>query len=84
MDIIQKVIILKKEIYNLNKNLIFQKKEVKKILIIGGSQGASFFDNSIKQAICEFSTKNHFFRFFVFFKMIYKSIAIKRTTSTSF
>ena len=49
--------ILKKEIYNLNKNLIFQKKEVKKILIIGGSQGASFFDKNISELIVEISKK---------------------------
>ena len=34
--------ILKKEIYSLEKNISNFKKEIKKILIIGGSQGASF------------------------------------------
>ena len=49
--------ILKKEIYNLKKNLISQKKEIKKILIIGGSQGALFFDNNITELIIEISKK---------------------------
>ena len=39
--------ILKKEIYNLEKNIVNLKKEIKKILIIGGSQGASFFDEKL-------------------------------------
>ena len=49
--------ILKKEIYNLEKNLISQKKEIKRILIIGGSQGASFFDKNITELIIEISKK---------------------------
>ena len=49
--------ILKKEIYNLKKNLISQKKEIKKILIIGGSQGALFFDNNITELIIKISKK---------------------------
>ena len=49
--------ILKKEIYNLKKNLISQKKEIKKILIIGGSQGASFFDKNITELMVVISKK---------------------------
>ena len=49
--------ILKKEIYDLEKNSINQKKETKKILIIGGSQGASFFDENITDLIVEISKK---------------------------
>ena len=49
--------ILKKEIYNLEKNSINQKKETKKILIIGGSQGALFFDENITDLITEISKK---------------------------
>jgi UDP-N-acetylglucosamine--N-acetylmuramyl-(pentapeptide) pyrophosphoryl-undecaprenol N-acetylglucosamine transferase len=49
--------ILKKEIYNLKKNLIKQNKEIRKILIIGGSQGASFFDKNITDLIIEISKK---------------------------
>ncbi len=49
--------ILKKQIYNLKKNLISQKKEIIKILIIGGSQGASFFDKNITELIIEISKK---------------------------
>ncbi len=49
--------ILKKEIYNLEKNFISQNKEIKKILIIGGSQGASFFDKNITELIIEISKK---------------------------
>ena len=49
--------ILKKEIYDLKKNLINKKKEIKKILIIGGSQGASFFDENITDLIVEISKK---------------------------
>ena len=52
--------ILKKEIYNLKKNLISQKKEIKKILIIGGSQGASFFDKNITDLIIEILKKKEF------------------------
>ena len=52
--------ILRKEIYNLKKNLISQKREIKKILIIGGSQGASFFDENITELIIEISKKRNF------------------------
>ena len=50
--------ILKKEIYNLEKNSINEKKGIKKILIIGGSQGASFFDKNITDLIIEISKKH--------------------------
>ena len=49
--------ILKKEIYKLEKNSINLNKEIKKILIIGGSQGASFFDKNITELIIEISKK---------------------------
>ena len=49
--------IIKKEIYELKKNSINLKKETKKILIIGGSQGASFFDKNITDLIIEISKK---------------------------
>ena len=49
--------ILKKEIYDFEKNSIDLKKETKKILIIGGSQGASFFDENITDLIIEISKK---------------------------
>ncbi len=52
--------ILKKEIYKLKKNIIYLKKEIKKILIIGGSQGASFFDENITELIIEISKKRNF------------------------
>ena len=52
--------ILKKEIYNLDKNSINKKKGIKKILIIGGSQGASFFDKNITDLIIEISKKKEF------------------------
>ncbi len=52
--------ILKKEIYNIEKNIINLKKEIKKILIIGGSQGASFFDKNITELIIEISKKQNF------------------------
>ncbi len=50
--------ILKKEIYSIKKNHI-NKKEIKKILIIGGSQGASFFDNKITELILNISKKKN-------------------------
>ena len=49
--------ILKKEIYDLKKNSINLEKKIKKILIIGGSQGASFFDSNITNLIIEISKK---------------------------
>ena len=52
--------ILKKEIYNLEKNIINLKKEIKKILIIGGSQGTLFFDENITELIIEISMKRNF------------------------
>ena len=50
--------ILKKEIYDLKKNSINLEKKIKKILIIGGSQGASFFDSNITNLIIEISKKH--------------------------
>ena len=49
--------ILKREIYKLKKNFISQKEKIKKILIIGGSQGALFFDKNITDLIIEISKK---------------------------
>ena len=48
--------LLRHEIYNLNYN---QQKSEKKInlLIIGGSQGANFFDNELKSSIVDISKK---------------------------
>ena len=50
--------ILRKEIYNLEKNKINYNKEIKKILIIGGSQGAIFFDKKITESIVKISKKH--------------------------
>ena len=49
--------ILKKELYNLEKNSINLKKKIIKILIIGGSQGASFFDEKVTELIIKISKK---------------------------
>ena len=49
--------ILKKEIYNVNKNYVDNSKNSKKILVIGGSQGASFFDHKITELIINISKK---------------------------
>ena len=49
--------ILNNQIYNLKKNTKFLNSKKKKILIIGGSQGASFFDNYITDAIVNISKK---------------------------
>ena len=51
--------ILKKELYEIKKNKK-NFKEIKKILIIGGSQGATFFDNKISDIIIEISKKKEF------------------------
>ncbi len=49
--------ILKQELYKIKKkNVNF--KNIKKILIIGGSQGASFFDNKIADIMVNFSKQN--------------------------
>ena len=49
--------ILRKEIYNVVKNSINLNKVIKKILIIGGSQGASFFDKEITELIIKIAKK---------------------------
>lgn len=49
--------ILRKEIYKIKKNSSNIKKEINKILVIGGSQGASFFDNKITELIIKISKK---------------------------
>ncbi len=51
--------ILTKQMYNIKKNRNFF-KDIKKILIIGGSQGASFFDNKITDIIIKISKKKKF------------------------
>ena len=52
--------LLKKKIFTSN-NIKKERSSYFKILIVGGSQGASFFDNSIKQVISEFSIKQKTF-----------------------
>lgn len=47
--------ILKKQIYEVHKNSLDKPKNIKKILVIGGSQGASFFDTAITELIVEIS-----------------------------
>ena len=49
--------ILRKEIYLHNKNQLEKIPEIKKIIIIGGSQGAKFFDKSITNLMLEISNK---------------------------
>ena len=49
--------VLRKEIYNFNN---FNKEEInssKKLLIVGGSQGAKFFDQNLKNSIIDVSKK---------------------------
>ena len=47
--------LLRKEIYDYRKNQKTSLEEQKKILIIGGSQGAKFFDDFISKIIIKFS-----------------------------
>ncbi len=49
--------ILRKEIYLCKKNLKKDFGEIKKILIIGGSQGAKFFDQNITNLVLSISKK---------------------------
>ena len=51
--------ILKKELYEIKKNKN-NFKGIKKVLVIGGSQGATFFDDRIADIIIEISKKNDF------------------------
>ena len=53
--------LLKKEVYKLNNKMASNESSVLKILITGGSQGALFFDNNIRDVIKEFSLKTNFF-----------------------
>ncbi len=53
--------LLRKEIYKIKKNYIREEMSNLKILITGGSQGALFFDNSIKEVIKALSIKKNFF-----------------------
>ncbi len=52
--------ILKKKFYGITKNKINNVNNNYKILIIGGSQGASFFDNKVTDLIIEISKKKKF------------------------
>ena len=49
--------VLKKEIYRYQKNEKNELGDLKKILIVGGSQGAKFFDESISKVIITLSKK---------------------------
>ena len=49
--------ILRKEIYSYNENETKELSNVKKILILGGSQGAKFFDKNITELILKISKK---------------------------
>ena len=49
--------ILKKEIYNIEKNKINFDENIIKVLILGGSQGAYFFDKTIVELILDLSKK---------------------------
>ena len=51
--------ILKKELYEIKKK-ISKSRDVKKILIIGGSQGASFFDSKIADVVINLQKQNNF------------------------
>ena len=46
-------LILRKEIYEVEKNPLNLEKDIVKILIVGGSQGSIFFDKQITQYISE-------------------------------
>ena len=50
--------ILKSQLYNLKKNSTKFDKKISKILIIGGSQGASFFDDKITELMIKISKKH--------------------------
>jgi len=49
--------ILRKEIYSYKENISKETPNVKKILILGGSQGAKFFDRNITELILKISKK---------------------------
>ena len=49
--------ILKKEIYKIKENRFKSNLKTKKILIIGGSQGAHFFDSEISELIIKIKKK---------------------------
>ena len=50
--------LLRKEIYSLAKNIKRENDLYFKILIIGGSQGANFFDEKIKELAIILSKEN--------------------------
>ena len=49
--------IIRKKIYNINKSKKSSFDDVKKILIIGGSQGAKFFDETLTRVVLKISKK---------------------------
>ena len=51
--------IFRDQLYKLKKNSINNNKKIKKILVIGGSQGASFFDHKITEIILHISKKHN-------------------------
>ncbi len=53
--------LLKKDSYNLSKNKSEEISKNLKILVVGGSQGASFFDDKIKEVVEKLSKKKNFF-----------------------
>ncbi len=53
--------LLRKNSYNFNKNISKEISSNLKILVIGGSQGSSFFDENIKEVIKKLSKKKNFF-----------------------
>ena len=53
--------LLRKEIYTLTKNIKHENSPPFKILIIGGSQGANFFDEKIKELAINLSKKNEIY-----------------------
>jgi len=50
--------LIRKEIYDYNKNKKNENKSTFKIMILGGSQGAKFFDENMKELIINLSKKN--------------------------
>lgn len=52
--------ILKKQIYKIKKNSPNYKTKISKVLVIGGSQGASFFDEKVTELIIKISKKHKF------------------------
>ena len=53
--------LLRKNSYNINKNRSKEMPSNFKILVVGGSQGSSFFDENIKEVVKKLSKKKKFF-----------------------